>query len=908
MKLEWEALLPYMASHPRWFEDFGRRTMTDEHLRIYHDIIPAHWRLWRRGGWLISEPPNTPAVPQGWKLHVSAGSRTSEETLRTALPVLLAANVHFKFLMDTRTVREANSKSFHRGSSGKFITVYPADIEEFRAVAQALTEALADFEGPYVLSDRRCPGSKVVFYRYGGFATISRLRPDGIKDLMIHDQDGIPVVDERTPYYIAPQWTVDPFGPAGAGELTENNHELADGRFVIEGAIAFSNRGGIYRGFDNETGADVIVREARPGVEVGDAGVDAKQLLRHEYELLTELADTDLYVRPIAFFEQWEHSFLVEEYIEGTHLGHLSISENPLYRAELTPARMTDYYERFRGLWLQVAAAIAAAHERGIILGDLSPTNIMVTPDDRIRVIDLESAFHEDIDRGAGLSTPGMVTRRARLAGHGDRRTDYYAFGGVMLLCVLACHQADILERAIPRRIFAEAAADLDLPTELVSLITDLYTEDAVLPEPDVLRKRIQDIPFAQSWNRPVPLSRSIKPEPEQTARLHERITGTIDGVVRYLHETADLNRADRLFPADLRIFVTNPLSLAYGAYGCLYALHVLGDDVPATFLAWALQRSTAPTALPPGLHYGTSGVAWALSALGHRELAIKILRDTADHPRLHDEPGVATGSAGYGMACLRLWRDTGLTEFLDAARDTAAHLRATAQRDGCLAHWSTGSDEEPVPVGYADGAAGIAMFLLALHAVTGSEGTLALGRAALEFDLAQGEYLPSGVLSFPAVVPEDGKPAPVLFQYWDIGTAGVLTTALRYHHVTGDPALAETVARLLPDVRRKYSVLPQLFRGTAGIGNALLDAYEFLGDETLLGDAQRVASAVLCSAIDREEGIAFPGEQTVRESCDLATGSTGVALFLHRLTRAKPGARTNTTFVLDDLLAGPTR
>jgi serine/threonine protein kinase len=901
MKLEWEALLPYMASHPRWFEDFGRRTPNDEHLRLYQEAVPADWRLSRRGGWLISEPPSTPAVAQGWKLHVSASSRTSEETLRRALPVLLEAKVHFKFLMDTATVREANSKSYHRGSSGKFITVYPVDEAEFLTVARALTEALEGFDGPYILSDRRCPGSKVVFYRYGGFATISRLRPDGVKDLMIHEPGGEPVVDIRNPYWSAPEWTVDPFGGQGTGELSEGNRELADGRFVVDGAIAFSNRGGIYRGVDNETGADVIVREARPGVEVGDAGIDAKALLKHEYELLSELSDTGLFVRPVAFFEQWEHSFLIEEYIEGTHLGALSISENPVYRAELTPEKMTDYYQRFRAMWLQVADAIAAAHKLGIVLGDLSPTNIMVTPDDRIQVIDLESAFHEGVDSGAGLSTPGMVTRRTRLAGHGDRRTDYYAFGGIMLSCVLMCHQSDILDQGIPRRIFAEGAVDLDLPAELVSVITDLYTEDSVLLAPEALRKRLEDIPFAESWTRPVPLSLPVVPEAEASKRLHKRVQETLDGVVEYMNGTADLIRSDRLFPADLRVFVTNPLSLAYGVYGSLYALNVLRGEVPGKFLAWALQRSTARTAMPAGLHYGVSGVAWALSALGERELAVQTLRGAANHPTLHEEAGIATGSAGYGMACLRLWKDTGLEEFLDNARDAADHLSRTADREGSLASWTNPTGD--IPVGYADGASGIAMFLLALHAATGSAEYLELGRAALDFDLSRGEYLPGGVLSFPAVVPEDGKPAPVLFQYWDIGTAGVLTTALRYYSVTGDPALREVVSTLLPDVRRKFSVLPQLFRGTAGIGNVLLDAYEFLGDPALLGDAERVASAVLCSAIERPEGIAFPGEQTVRESCDLASGSAGIALFLDRLAKAAPGARTNTTFTLDDLL-----
>ncbi|WP_327399503.1 hypothetical protein OG194_04440 [Streptomyces sp. NBC_01288] len=139
---------------------------------------------------------------------------------------------------------------------------------------------------------------------------------------------------------------------------------------------------------------------------------------------------------------------------------------------------------------------------------------------------------------------------------------------------------------------------------------------------------------------------------------------------------------------------------------------------------------------------------------------------------------------------------------------------------------------------------------------------------------------------------------------YWDEGTAGILTTLLRYHHVTGDETLGKHIEELLPAVRRKYTTFPQLFHGISGLGNALLDAYEFLGDPELLGDAERAAEAVLCSAVQRPEGVVFPGEQTVRESCDLATGSAGVALFLDRFRRTGPGARTNTHFLLDDLLS----
>jgi hypothetical protein len=932
VQVEWETVLSYMTHHPRWFEDFSRRAPSSEHIREYRAVIPDNWMLGRRGYWMLSAPPGTETVAQGWKLHVAATADTSTEMLRRALPVLRDARVHFKFLMDPDAVLECNGKSAPRSASGKFITVYPSDVAEFRAVGDALAGALAGCEGPYILSDRRYPGSRAVYYRYGGFATISRLQPMGVKELLIHAPDGSAVADVRHPYWHTPLWVTDPFapeltapaamwtgaaGPADSGigptpaEEPPRPTGLADGRFTITSALSFSNRGGIYLGVDNETGADVILREARPGVQIGRDGIDAVDLLRHEYDLLTALRDTGLFVRPIAFFTQWEHAFLAEEYVEGVHLGVLSISENPVYDLQLTAGRLTDYYERFRKLWLQVAEAVAVCHERGIVLCDLSPTNIMVTPDDRIRIIDLESAYFEGArpgaDSGAGLFTPGMVTRRSRIAGQGDRRNDYYALGGVMLACVMVCHQADMLDPAVPRRLFAEVAADLGLPAELVSVIGDLYDEDVPAPEPRALRRRIKAIPFTTAWRQAPPLALPVVPQPTATADLHKRIGAVLDGVADYLTGTADVTRADRLFPSDLLVFLTNPLSLAHGAYGCLYALHRLGREVPDPLLGWALRQPTDHASMPPGLYYGLAGVAWAQSELGLPDLAVRTLRSAGEHPLLrgeHTEAGVVTGAAGYGMACLRLWADTGQEEFLGLARGIGARLAATARRDGGLAHWPHPSGRRPV--GYAEGAAGVALFLLELHRATGERSALELGRAAIDFDLAQALVQPGGRTSFPAEVATDGEPVRIVRHYWDEGTAGVLTSALRYHAFCGGSELRDAVGRLLPDVRRKHTVFPQLFHGTSGLGNALLDAYEFLGDPELMGEAERIASAVLCTAIERPEGIVFPGEQMVRESADLASGSAGVALFLDRVRRARSGARTNFNFVLDDLPDSP--
>lgn len=67
----------------------------------------------------------------------------------------------------------------------------------FLRLGEALTRELAGLVGPYVLSDRRWPGSSCVSYRYGGFARRSRLREDGSRLLVIAGPDGEPVPDVR---------------------------------------------------------------------------------------------------------------------------------------------------------------------------------------------------------------------------------------------------------------------------------------------------------------------------------------------------------------------------------------------------------------------------------------------------------------------------------------------------------------------------------------------------------------------------------------------------------------------------------------------------------------------------------------------------------------------------------------
>jgi len=201
---------------------------------------------------------------------------------------------------------------------------------------------------------------------------------------------------------------------------------------VIE-KIGAGGMGEVYRAHDTKLDRDVALK-ALPET----FSLDDERLARFDREakLLAALNHTN--IAAIYGAEQWQgRHILVLEFVAGEDL-HKRIEKGSIPVDEALANA------------LQIADALEAAHDQGVVHRDLKPANAVVTPDGVVKVLDfgLAKALDSDADsdisnsptlmmssptvQGVILGTAAYMSPEQARGKRVDRRADIFAFGCVL--------------------------------------------------------------------------------------------------------------------------------------------------------------------------------------------------------------------------------------------------------------------------------------------------------------------------------------------------------------------------------------------------------------------------------------------------------------------------------------------
>ncbi|MFJ8535360.1 class III lanthionine synthetase LanKC [Streptomyces sp. NPDC093591] len=802
---------------------------------------PAGWECSEFGEWVVFTPDGVELPPQGWKIHVSACLDNAQDILTTVWDYCVPRRIAFKFLPSADHLLIANAKYAVRGASGKFVTIYPADEDRLEVVLHELGALLEGWQGPYILSDLRW-GAGPLYVRYGGFAYRTCVSPEGETVTAIEDASGRLVPDVRGPSFRPPDWVklpafLEPHLAARAGTT------VADLPYRIEGALHFSNGGGLYHGRDERTGQRVVLKEARPYAGLTTDGADAVTRQRYEREALERMRGLDCVPELLDHFVLGDHHFLVEEYVEGRTLSSLFVERYPLVHPQPDDTELSDYTSWALGMVNQAERAVAAVHDRGVIVGDVHTDNMLVRPDGRLVLIDFEGAMDAAEQHRQRLAAVGFAAPPDRTGTDIDR----YALACLRISLFMPLTGLFGLDDGKAGQLAEEAARSFPVPRSFLDEAVEVISGDGGrTPAGAGTRTRPELI-------RP----QKVRVEPDRPGWLRARASMTAA-----ILAAATPQRDDRLFPGDIRQFGApgGGLGIAYGAAGVLYALDAVGAGRHPQHEEWLVQQALDPL---PGTHLGfydgLHGIAYVLEHLGHHDEATKLLDLCLGEQWEQLGPDLHGGLAGIGL---------NLQHFAAATGDPAP-------RDAALKAAAIVADRLNSPTypyaGLLHGSAGPALMFLRLYESTGDPEFLDLAGTALRQDLDHCVVREDGAME----VDEGWRTMPYLAD----GSAGIGLVLDDFLVHREDDRFREAAAAIRTAAMGRFFIQSGLFAGTAGLILCLSRPHApgtaAQRDPVVAGHVRSLS----WHALTRQGHLIFPGEQLQRLSTDLATGSAGVLL-----------------------------
>lgn len=820
----------YVDRRSPFYEEYGA---TDQDLP-YEVSIPENWAASENATWKYYYPPTFDLPRQGWKIHVSARPGDDQEALRRVSGLLIALEIPFKHLVSKRSFMQLNMKYANRASSGKLITIYPANDEQFCSLLEKLDNLTEELEGPYILSDTKF-GRGPVYFRYGGFYYRNRLNDDGSTVLAIQDPEGNLIEDVRSPTFVLPEFVSVPdlvYKQVNA-RLNPDASELTRGLapYVVQESLHFSNGGGVYTVISTLDGTKAVLKEARPYAGYTSENEDAIARLRHERDVLCALQDVENVPRYLGYKKMDGHEFLVESFLDGASLQSWLACRYPF---SLAQDQVEEYSKEALTLAKKVVKLVEEIHSRGYALMDINAKNFIVDECSGLSLIDFEGCRSLKGTDSDVLGTPGFVP----LVKCSNAERDAYGLANLMLYMFWPSWASAFSPEAM--RSGLESVAKY-FPKEVCS-----FLEQKVNEVPDkVVKPRIDFVSFDVGKLTNV-----------------ELIQRLICGI---RSSRAKMTSESRRYPGDATQFLhgrLGMLDIETGAAGVMLMMSRANCNVRSD-MEWILEQLSDPEPMAfHGLLRGVAGMASVFSQAGFSSEALGLLPSELPETVIADV-SVKTGIAGTVLALCQIARATNDQHAKCLLRSAASSLRNSIETvtDPVSFGAETGN-----AVGIFDGWAGAALACRELafyfdHEPMWTE----LMDECLRRETQQLFLSESGSLFV--------NYAGINFGYLSEGSAGV-ACALAMCDSRG---YAETIEKLHPGLIEVIALNGGLLRGLGGKIAALLafdDDNDAAAISLMMGNALR---GFLFADATANQAVYVLGDGGACLSADYSSGAAGL-------------------------------
>lgn len=192
------------------------------------------------------------------------------------------------------------------------------------------------------------------------------------------------------------------------------------GRYVIVDRIGAGSMGRVYKAHHVMMDRDVAIKIIAPEIVSNEKVVSR---FHREMKLVGRLDHPNV-IRAFDADQNGQLCYIVMEYAPGLTLNHY------LRKGGISPIEMVDYAA-------QAALGLAHAHDQGVVHRDVKPSNLLLTDDKRLKVLDLGLGVLMEADEmsafatadGIAVGTVDYMSPEQACGRDVDGRSDLYGLG-----------------------------------------------------------------------------------------------------------------------------------------------------------------------------------------------------------------------------------------------------------------------------------------------------------------------------------------------------------------------------------------------------------------------------------------------------------------------------------------------
>jgi serine/threonine-protein kinase len=202
--------------------------------------------------------------------------------------------------------------------------------------------------------------------------------------------------------------------------VQQTRHVVLVDRYELGPVLGQGGMAKVHQGLDRQLGRQVAIKVLAPPF---DRDREFVERFQREARAAAGLSHPNI----VAVFDSGSDDgthYIVTELVEGETLADRLRRDGPMPQAEAVAVAV------------DIARALAAAHERGLIHRDIKPGNVMLLPDARVKVVDFGIARAAGSDTltntGVVLGSTAYLSPEQASGQPVDERADLYALGCVL--------------------------------------------------------------------------------------------------------------------------------------------------------------------------------------------------------------------------------------------------------------------------------------------------------------------------------------------------------------------------------------------------------------------------------------------------------------------------------------------